>query len=529
MTSHTAETVIEVEKLSKMYRVYSKPSDMLWEMVSRKPRYREFWALNKVSFTVKRGEVVGIIGKNGSGKSTLLKILAGTLDKTSGRAEVKGKISAILELGTGFNPEYNGLENIYGGCMVLGMSKKEIAQRLDWIIDFSELRQFIAQPVRTYSSGMQARLAFAVAVSVEPDIFIVDEALAAGDSFFVHKAMRRIHEICNSGSTVLFVTHSTAAVTSLCNRAIWLDEGSIRLVGDALSVSKEYDYAVVKSMCQGRGIIQDIPVIQGQREPESSSSALNGTRDGQVDYPKYNPAKDCPDDSCSSNTERDLSVFEFSDKEASRDLSNESFDSIPHESEESIANNRKISEIYRGFSLDDAVCHGRLTLPIYRRGPVLIERVEFLDKNGLDSTVFRRWESITVRVHYICDDTPPKEPLSLCLGIHRCRDGLRISHFSVQWVKCDEDLKYYMDASFRKKPGVRGYIQAKIDPIQLAEDDYYVSVGLAPCDPDIVEFYEQRLDFYKIVVLRNGHAISGLVYYPIVHWEHVLSDSKTAF
>ena len=238
-----SDVAIHVKNLSKAYQVYDKPADLFLETITRRQRHRNFWALRNVNINVRRGEVVGVIGPNGAGKSTLLKILAGTLDRTEGQVEVNGRISAILELGTGFHEQRTGRENIFLGGMCLGMRAKEIREREAWIVDFAGIGDFIDQPFRVYSSGMKARLTFAVAVSVEPDILIVDEALAAGDMLFITKCIQRIEDICASGATVLFVSHSLAMVERFCSRVLYMDRGAVVQEGNAHEVCKAYELA----------------------------------------------------------------------------------------------------------------------------------------------------------------------------------------------------------------------------------------------------------------------------------------------
>lgn len=220
------DTVIEIKNITKIYNLYNKPSDRLKEaLFSRKSRHTEFTALNDVSFDVCKGEILGIIGKNGSGKSTILKIITNVLTPTSGECIVKGKIAALLELGAGFNMEYTGIENIYLNGQMIGFSKEEMDKKLQDIIDFADIGEHIFQPVKTYSSGMFARLAFSVAISVDPDILIVDEALSVGDVFFQNKCYRRFEEFRDKGKTILFVTHDMGSVIRYCNRCVLLNAG----------------------------------------------------------------------------------------------------------------------------------------------------------------------------------------------------------------------------------------------------------------------------------------------------------------
>lgn len=235
-----SEIAIQVENVSKQFRLFKRPKDRLLQaLFKNKTYYTPFDALRQVSFSVKRGETVGIIGRNGSGKSTLLQMICGTLAPTDGHIQVHGRVAALLELGAGFNPEFTGRENVYLNGAILGLSKAEMDARLADILHFAEIGDFIDQPVKTYSSGMYVRLAFAVIAHVDADILIIDEALAVGDALFTQKCMRFLREFKQQG-TILFVSHDSAAVTNLCDRAVWLHQGEMRAVGDAKSVCEDY-------------------------------------------------------------------------------------------------------------------------------------------------------------------------------------------------------------------------------------------------------------------------------------------------
>ena len=235
-----SEFAIQVKHLDKMYKLYNKPSDRLKEALGFKVPVREHYALRDVSFEVRRGETVGIIGTNGSGKSTILKIITGVLNPTGGEVTVDGRISALLELGAGFNMEYTGIENVYLNGTMMGFSKEEIDSRLQDILDFADIGDFVYQPVKTYSSGMFVRLAFALNINVEPEILIVDEVLAVGDAAFQEKCQERMHHMLENGTTLLFVSHTMATVRQLCDHAIWLNKGNVVMQGEAESVCDAY-------------------------------------------------------------------------------------------------------------------------------------------------------------------------------------------------------------------------------------------------------------------------------------------------
>jgi lipopolysaccharide transport system ATP-binding protein len=246
----SSEIAIKVENLSKCYQIYDQPRDRLKQFIlprlqrlsgsTAKQYYREFWALKGVSLEVKKGETVGIIGRNGSGKSTLLQMICGTINPTSGNIQTNGRIAALLELGSGFNPEFTGRENVYMNASVLGLLNDEIDARFDEIVAFADIGKFIDQPVKTYSSGMVVRLAFAVAISVAPDILIVDEALSVGDELFQRKCFSRIETIRKAGATILFVSHAGSTIVELCDRAVLLDANELLAIGRPKRIVSRY-------------------------------------------------------------------------------------------------------------------------------------------------------------------------------------------------------------------------------------------------------------------------------------------------
>ena len=259
MSCDRGDTAISVDGVSKFFEMYAKPSHRLLQMLCRgkKQYYQPFWALSGISFSVNRGECVGIIGRNGAGKSTLLQIITGTLSPSSGTVRTQGRVAALLELGSGFNPEFTGRENVFLNASILGLSKKEIEEKYDAIVAFADIGEFIDQPVKSYSSGMVVRLAFAVIAHVDADLLIIDEALAVGDAFFTQKCMRFLRRFMEK-NTVLFVSHDVSAVNSLCNRAVLLEHGKIKCLGTAKEVTEVYLEDMFESM-QGKSDLPQNP------------------------------------------------------------------------------------------------------------------------------------------------------------------------------------------------------------------------------------------------------------------------------
>ena len=304
-----SNVVIRVSNLSKCYAVYKKPQDRLKQSIlprlyalfrrRSKQYYREFWALRDVSFEVEKGETVGIIGRNGSGKSTLLQILCGTLHPSSGTVELYGRVAALLELGSGFNAEFSGRENVYVYASVLGLSREEIDARLPDIIEFSGIPDFIDMPLKTYSSGMVVRLAFSVIANVDADVLVIDEALAVGDAFFVQKCMRFLRKFMQNG-TVIFVSHDTGAVNGLCQRAIWLQSGRVKRIGEPKEITESY-LADLFEERQGASVRRAVAPI----EMPSDANRNADFSDQRLNYLNY------------SNFRNDIELFEFAPDAAS--------------------------------------------------------------------------------------------------------------------------------------------------------------------------------------------------------------------
>lgn len=287
---------IRVQNLSKCYQIYDTPGDRLKQffvprlqvIAGKAPKqyFQEFWALKDVSFEVKKGETVGIIGRNGSGKSTILQIICGTLNPTCGGVETCGRIAALLELGSGFNPEFSGRENVYMNCAVLGLTREQVADRFDAIAAFADIGDFIEQPVKTYSSGMYVRLAFAVIAHVDADILVIDEALAVGDAVFTQKCMRFLRKFKEQG-TLIFVSHDMGSVLNLCERAVWLHSGQLRQLGASKEISEDYLQYTLQEVYGQDAKLQGLDVervVSVGTEEEAMPAAIMDESVPQVDY-----------------------------------------------------------------------------------------------------------------------------------------------------------------------------------------------------------------------------------------------------
>ena len=265
-TMSPMDTAVRADRLTKHYSIYRKPGHRLVELFTGLRRHTVFPALDDVSFEVRKGETVGIVGQNGAGKSTLLKLLCRVTEATSGSLATEGTIASILELGTGFHPEFSGRDNAALNAAILGLSPAEVKQRLPAILEFSELGEFLDRPVKTYSSGMYMRLAFSVAVNVRPDILIIDEALAVGDGHFQKKCIDKIREFQEEGKTILFCSHALYYVSSICDRTLWIDRGKLKRIGPSLDVIHEYE-SFLREQDRTHPASETLPAVERDRSP----------------------------------------------------------------------------------------------------------------------------------------------------------------------------------------------------------------------------------------------------------------------
>lgn len=486
------DVAIRVTEVTKDYEVYNRPLDLALEVLTRRPRHIKFRALDSVTFEVQRGEVFGVIGSNGAGKSTLLKIITGVLDATSGSVEVSGRITAILELGLGFNPEYSGRENIYLSGLLYGMGKAEVDRKLDSIVEFSGLGDFIERPVKTYSSGMHARLAFSIATAVEPDILIIDEALAAGDAAFVQKCLRRIRELCSGGRTVLLVSHGTGIVAQLCNRAMWINHGRVRAIGPAIQVVQAYDLAA--------------------HQAADTSSWIEAV-----------------DDNLSKATSRDMSGAEAtvsSGNAADATDGATAFDGAPAEPSVDAAalpnlTDRTAVEAHAAFQHA-----GETGRQVFRRGPVFIDGVELYDDRGQLTTHLTLLKKFKLKVHYHVNGPLPDPTLGVALAINNRYDLVSVAQFMTQNIRPTETRETYDNARDRFPAARRGTITLSFDYVPFRKGDYILSIGLVPNQPASWQFYEYRHLYYAFSVDDAGMDIGApiLLRPTVTHLEKVDGD-----
>ena len=556
-----AAPAIRVTDVSKAYKLYREPRDLLWEALTGRNRHTEKVVLQDISFEIPKGEVVGIIGANGAGKSTLLKMIAGTLQPSTGRITVDGKIAAILELGTGFNPNYSGRENVILSGMLRGMSEQDIRRKFDSIVAFSGLEAVIDQPFHTYSSGMQARLAFATAVSVDADIIIIDEALAAGDVRFTSKSLRRIREISESGITCLFVSHVTYQIMQLCSRAIWIDNGRMRMDGPAIDVVRAYEYEMHRLIAEDRGDPAPAAPDPGptavaalaarpEAEPDSTIAAMGaeflaGTADSEAE-----PVEETGERSGehASGVAESLETFPVeqalaplgqpqaaepgkpsalaqrgppSEPETTPEGAAGSCVAVaqPVASDEGSATSAPLEggDAGRGEGArlepaptshsgeDDATGQYRMT------------GIELLDAAGRQTKVFRFGDVLRLRVAY--EKLGPHLPdlsCGLAITFERTSDFEPVMHFDGKVPLAGAEIGGG-GAGSRQVNGRKGVIEARMEPLQLCAGEYHLSLGIRSDRSGTNAFDEYVRHHCLVTVLPSGFPEPS-VFYPLVRW-----------
>ncbi|WP_291042527.1 ATP-binding cassette domain-containing protein [Hyphomonas sp.] len=507
--SHLTETpgpiAISVQGVCKAYRIYDKPTRILSEVLLGQTNYREKEILKDITFEIKTGEVVGIIGKNGAGKSTLLKLIAGTLAPSSGQISIKGRVSAILELGTGFNAMYSGRDNVIMSAIMRGMTEQAILAKLDSVVTFAGLEDVIEQPFHTYSSGMQARLAFAAAVAVDADVIIIDEALAAGDTRFTARSLRKVREICESGVTALFVSHQTYHVMQLCTRAIWIDDGRIRMDGPPIEVCRAYEYEMHAAIAQDEG--RGGHIAARPAPVEAAATVSNMT---EVPKPQSTEV-----DAIGQQPGRSSAQQRAGSERALASDSNEAPRTETHptgtDSEAS-----RLNEVGAGAMasrIPESASPQQFGTNEYR-----ITKIEFVDATGRESRDFRFGEAFRLRVHYECTLTEvPAVSCGMAVAFTSADEMQHVMYFNTNYPHSDLEMRHYHEASFRQYRGRTGVVEATIPFLQVKAGDYIVSVGILPNSPDFHQFYEFHYLSYRIRVHANGFTEPS-VFYPIVEW-----------
>lgn len=497
--------------------------------------YGHIEALKGIDLDVHAGEIVTLIGANGAGKSTLLKIIAGTLQPSAGSVEVAGRVAAILELGTGFNPNYSGRENVIMSGMLRGMTETEIRRKFDSIVAFSGLEGVIDQPFHTYSSGMQARLAFATAISVEADVIIIDEALAAGDVRFASKSLRRIREISQSGVTCLFVSHVTYQIMQLCTRAIWIDKGVVRMDGPAIEVVRAYEYEMHRLIAEDRG---EMALPPAAHEAAAEAPAIDDfapdeapvTEAAHVAETGLAPAKEIAPtelealDGASAKAELEgpeqpelaaaAPRAEPAAAPAPARADAPSEDSAPKQAAEA-----PMALAPAAAAADNPLQPG-MQPSRHSTGKYRITSIEFLDRHDNETMTFRFGEVFRIRVGYerlVAEE--PDASCGLAVTFNRVSDFETVMDFNTVYPHSDAEIIDYDERPSRRCRGASGVIEARIDPLQLCAGEFYVSLGILPNDATHREFYEYLHCQFRVTVLPNGFQEPS-VFYPIVEWTH---------
>jgi ABC-type polysaccharide/polyol phosphate transport system ATPase subunit len=514
-----ARFAVRLDNVSKCYKLYDRPFHFLKEALTGSPCHRDKHVLRDISIDIRCGEIVGIIGRNGAGKSTLLKIVAGTLAPTRGTVTVNGRVSAILELGTGFNPNYSGRDNVILSALMRGMSEEAIRRKFDSVVSFAGMEDVIDEPFHTYSSGMQARLAFAAAISVEADVLIIDEALAAGDMRFASRSLRRVREICQSGVTALFVSHTPYHVMQLCTRAIWMEGGRIRMDGEPIEVVRAYEYEMHEAIARDQGRMVDQRAKLG--DLETSNEAPEQTSMGIV--------SDNSDEKLPAQSSADLSASRLDAvdvENGQRSGSLETKVAIDQLHGMSVSDQTKQShsigsshdgqlQPYHSIVGETGTKAHSFTTRQYR-----IIQIAFLDRNERDTRTFRFGESLKLRVCYECLlPALPQYSCGLAVAFNRTSDFEAVMYFNTNYAHSDDELARYFDVPFRKFISRSGAIEAVLEPIQLRAGEYFVSLGILANQPGMHEFYEYLHCQYKVTILPNGFD-EPAVFYPNVSWSH---------